>query len=106
MYIYVFPFSGTYSVQSANFDHLTNSVNVKCIFAINAPALACCIIFINTSLRLTFDGLIQHSLHQSAGAIAVPKTVLQRELLQELRKVVFDAKVYDLNMDENVADLP
>ena len=105
MHIHVFPFSGTYSVQFAKFDYLINSVNATCIFAINAPASACWIVFINSSLGLTFDGLIQHSLHQPAGLIPVPKTVLQHELLQELGKVVFDAKVYDMNMNENGADL-
>ena len=100
------PFSGTYSVQSATFDYLNNRVNATCIFAINATASACWILFINSSLGLAFDGLIQHFLSRSTGLIDVPKTVLQHEVVQQLGSVVFDAKVYDMSIDGNVTDFP
>ena len=104
--VHVLPFLGTYSVQSAKFDYLTNSVNATCIFAINATASACWIVFINSSFGLAFDGLVHHFLSRSTGLIDVPKTVLQHEVVQQLDSVVFDAKVYDMSMDGSVTDFP
>ena len=104
--VYALPFSGTYSVQSAKFENLTNSVNVTCIFAINATASACWIVFINSSLGLTFDGLIQHFLPMSTGLIDIPKTISQHEVVQQLGSVAFDAKVYDMSVDGNVTGYP
>ena len=81
-------------------------MNVTCIFAVNAPASACQVVFINSSLGIAFDGLIQHLVSHSTGLIDVPKTILQDEVVQQLGSVVFDAKVYDMSMDGNVTDYP
>ena len=81
-------------------------MNVTCIFAINAIASACWIVFINSSIALTFDGLIEHFLPVSTGLINIPKTISQHEVVQQLGSVAFDAKVYDMSVDGNVTDYP
>ena len=99
-------FLGTYSVQSAGFELLTNSVNVTCNFAINASASACRIVFINSSFGLSFSGIVNHSLPESTGLIGIPQTIALHEVAQQLGSVAFDAKVYDMSMDGNVPDHP
>ena len=81
-------------------------MNVTCIFAINAPASACWVVFINSSLGLTFNGSVQHLLSQSSGVIIIPQLVLQHKVLQQLGRVTFNATVYDMSMDGNVTDHP
>ena len=85
---------------------MNSSVNVTCIFAINASASACWIIFINESFGFSFSGIVQHSLPASTGLIHIPNNLLQLEIVQQLGSVVFDAKVYDMSMDGNVTDYP
>ena len=100
------PFSGTYSVQSAKFVRIKNSVNVTCDFAINAPASACWIVFINSSLGLTFDDFVQRLLPQSTGLIDIPKTVVLHEVVQQLGSITFNVMVYDVSIDGDVTDNP
>ena len=97
-------FSDTYSTQSADFTRVNNSVKVTCVFAINAPASACQIVFTNASLGLNFSGIVNHSLPESTGLIDIPKTILQAEAMQHLGSVVFDVTVYDVNMDGSVTN--
>ena len=94
-------FSATYRVQSATFALVNSSVNVTCIFAINASASACWVVFINSSLGLNFSGTVNHSLPESTGLIDIPGSILNKEL-EQLGCVVFNAKVYVMNMDGTV----
>ena len=97
-------FPATYSVQSATFALVNSRVNATCIFAINAPASACKIVFINSSFGLNFIGTVNHSLPESTGVIDIPQTILLDETVQQLGSVVFDAKVYDMSMDGTVTN--
>ena len=83
---------------------MNSSVNATCIFAINAPASACKIVFINPSVGLSFSGIVNHSLSESTGLIDIPITVLQHEVVQQLGSVAFHARVYDMSMNGTVPD--
>ena len=100
------PFSGTYSVQFAKFVRINNSVNVTCDFAINAPASACWIVFINSSLGIAFAGLVQHFLSHSTGLIDIPKTIVLHEVVQQLGSITFDVMVYDVSIDGDMTAYP
>ena len=92
--------SGTHSVQNANFEHLTrtNSVNVTCFFAINAPASACMALFENSSFGLTFNGTVPHPPGSllSSGFVSIPSRIYHSRVTQGLSSVVFDVDIYDI----------
>ena len=103
-------FSGTYSVQSAKITHLTGTSNVEvtCSFAINAPAAACMAFFENSVFGLKFHGIILHSPGSmlSSGIVEIPQEVLQEGVMQGLSSIVFNVKVFDVNMNGLIEDWP
>ena len=83
-------------------------MNVTCYFATNAPASACMVMFDNTSFGLRFNGSVHRppSSLLSSGVINIPQAILQYGVMQELSSIVFDVKVFDVNMDGDITDLP
>ena len=103
-------FAGTYSVQSVNITHLTDTdkVEVDCFFAINAPAAACMALFENSVFGLRFSGIVLHHPNAllSSVVINIPQAVLQEGVMQGLHSIVFDVKVFDVNANGLVEDWP
>ena len=81
------------------------TVKVECFFAVCASVLGCKVDFNNSLLNVTFGDKIEHTnsaLHtSSSGFIDIPQAI-QLEVMQGLRPVVFDVKVYDINIDDSI----
>ena len=65
-------------------------------------------LFDNSSFGLRFNGTIPHPLGSpfSFTIIDIPQEVLQLGVLQGLSSVVFDMKVFDVNMNGDLIDRP
>ena len=107
--------SGTYSVQNASFQHLTNSNSVKitCYFAINAAATRCLATFHSPSSGARFNCTVHGPHHpdllESSEVCHIPQeNFYQGLILQGLTNAVFDVhvEVYDMDIHGEITARP